>query len=326
MNRLRLDIGHLTIPISQCDEALLPSLPLVPLVAHTGETSLPACSDLSIRVCDRADIGNAAAQAALAGGDRLSIPSPADFGPPVDVTVGAGGVTFICPEHGWAGISRDWSRADVRLVAPPSDAAGGLLAAVVLGIAAANGYHPIHASMAQKDGVGVLFCGERNQGKTSSSLALGRAGWRVLADDRCYVWRGPGGLEAWGPGGDMRLRSDASALWGDIDHAVARGADYGAKTVIELGELVADHGAEVARPGAIFFPDVVGHGEHSVEPLSAADALHEMLFTTGVGALPEHAAAHFELISDLVESTPIYALHLGEDMDSLHLTVEEALR
>lgn len=59
----------------------------------------------------------------------------------------------------------------------------------------ARGVYNIHASALEKDGRGVLIPGFSGQGKTTSCLALLRAGYRCLSDDHPLLRENGNGLE-----------------------------------------------------------------------------------------------------------------------------------
>lgn len=50
-----------------------------------------------------------------------------------------------------------------------------------------NNIFPLHASAVEFAGNGLLFVGGSGRGKTTTALALATHGWKLIADDRCFL-------------------------------------------------------------------------------------------------------------------------------------------
>jgi hypothetical protein len=48
---------------------------------------------------------------------------------------------------------------------------------------------PFHAGLVEREGRGVLLCGDGGMGKSSIALGCARRGWTYLSDDACYLLR-----------------------------------------------------------------------------------------------------------------------------------------
>jgi len=320
---LWLELGNLSVGLEHRDERLLDVLTAVPLPQHPSPADSP-CSTVRLFPCTPAEVRDRAEQAAecldpvIAGDGTYGLP-------PIHAYIGPDGVTMTLADIGFARVDPDWREVRIGLVVEQADTlAGQALGALVLqDLAAHFGYFAVHASMAERTGDGVLFCGDRARGKSTSCLAMGRGGWTVRGDDRCYVRAEP--LAVWGPAGDMRLCADAADIWGDLRASLDRGTPWGGKRRVPLAELVADSAPGFVQPKALFFPQVTGQQRHGVTPLAPAEALEELLCATGVASLPAHTATHFAAVADLVEAAPSYRLRLGPDMSALPALIEETI-
>ncbi len=316
-------MGDFSVGLEHCDASLLDVLTAIPLPQHSSSAKSP-CSIVKLSPCTAADVSEMAREAARSV-DPLVAGDSTNPVPPIDVYVGHDCIAMALAGVGFAQSDSGWRNVRMRVVPDQAStlAARALAALVFQDLAAHFGYLAIHASMVERDGKGVLFCGERARGKSTSCLAMGRAGWTVRGDDRCYVRAEP--LSLWGPGGDMRLREDAVEIWEDLHDALDRGRPWGGKKRVLLSELVGESGSGFACARALFFPQVAGEERHEVAPLAAAEALEELLCATGVASIPAHTAAHFAAVADLVESTPAYRLRLARDMSALPGIIEEML-
>lgn len=50
-----------------------------------------------------------------------------------------------------------------------------------------NNIFPLHASAVSLQGTGLIFVGEGGRGKTTTALALAMRGWKLIADDICFL-------------------------------------------------------------------------------------------------------------------------------------------
>jgi hypothetical protein len=320
---LWLELGDTSVRLEHCDQRLLDILTAIPLPQH-GSSAKSACSTVELCPCTPVEVAERAGQAAESFGPLVAGDSTHGV-PPIHVYMGHDCITMALADVGFVQADPEWRQVCIGLVPERADTltARTLAALAFQDLAAHFGYFAIHASMAERGGDGVLFCGERARGKSTSCLALGRAGWAVRCDDRCYVRAEPPSV--WGPGGDMRLREDAVGIWSDLRGPLERGSPWGGKKRLALAELVAQAAPGSVRPTALFFPEVADEQGHTVAPLPAAEALQELLCATGVASIPDHTAAHFAAIADLVESAPCYRLRLARDMSALPAAIEEVL-
>lgn len=75
---------------------------------------------------------------------------------------------------------------------------------------------PIHAACVVKNGLGLLFCGESEAGKSSLSYACARKGWTFVTDDLTELVRGWDTTTVLGNPHRVRLRESATALFPEL--------------------------------------------------------------------------------------------------------------
>ena len=78
------------------------------------------------------------------------------------------------------------------------------------------GVTELHCGCAVRGGRGLLLSGGSGSGKSTLALALARAGFAFLSDDRTWVSCRDGRLQAWGLPTLLKLRPDAVALFPEL--------------------------------------------------------------------------------------------------------------
>ena len=130
-------------------------------------------------------------------------------------------------------VARDLPRAELAI--PPAAGTGEILESplrypldqiLAWGMLARIGGALMHAAVAVKDGVGLIFTGRSGAGKSTISALLRAEGWRILNDDRVLVFRRGGEWRVAGTPwhGSGRFAEAAEAPLGGI-HFLRKGAD-----------------------------------------------------------------------------------------------------
>jgi len=78
------------------------------------------------------------------------------------------------------------------------------------------GVTELHCACVVRDGRGLLLSGRSGSGKSTMALALAQAGFAFLSDDRTWVSRHEGWLQAWGLPTLLKLHPEAVALFPDL--------------------------------------------------------------------------------------------------------------
>lgn len=76
---------------------------------------------------------------------------------------------------------------------------------------------PIHAACIERNGCGVLLCGDSGAGKTSLAYACARAGWTYITDDASYVVNNRTDRLVVGKCNQARFRPSAVELFSELD-------------------------------------------------------------------------------------------------------------
>lgn len=81
---------------------------------------------------------------------------------------------------------------------------------------------PVHGALVERNGVGILLCGDSFAGKSTLAYACARAGWTYLTDDGTYLVRARTDRYAVANPYYTRLREDAPALFPELEgHTIA---------------------------------------------------------------------------------------------------------
>ena len=172
------------------------------------------------------------------------------------------------------------------------------------------GVAELHCSCVAKKQNGLLLVGPGRSGKSTLAVALARAGFGFLADDRTFCsWR-KGKLSAWGLATTLKLRSDARAYFGEL-----QGRE---PTDLQNGEpsfrLDPEFGLGLERvrscePRMLVFLERSATPGFCLTPMSAEEAatrLEEDL----VAEMPDATARQMEVIEELAKR-PCYLLRYG---------------
>jgi len=185
-----------------------------------------------------------------------------------------------------------------------------------------QGLYTVHATALAKDGRGLLIPGASGRGKTTSLIALLRAGYRCLSDDHPLLRANATGLEilAFPAKIDVTERTieffpELKAAKASLSHGVRKRYFY-AEDFYPQGQTEPDS----CRPAAIIFPHIMDGPKSHLEPLPKSKALEVLLPESLLVYNKEAAGQQFHMLSRLVEQTDCYQLHFGADiLDLPHL-------
>jgi hypothetical protein len=83
-------------------------------------------------------------------------------------------------------------------------------------VAASVGIVELHCACVVKDNKGYLLAGPSRSGKSTLALALARAGFAFLSDDRTYCSADKDGLSVWGLASSLKLRQEAQVWFEEL--------------------------------------------------------------------------------------------------------------
>lgn len=186
----------------------------------------------------------------------------------------------------------------------------------------------IHAAGLEHRGRGILLPGLSGSGKSTLTVALLRAGFAFLSDDRLILERRPGGIQTLAF--PEKIDVTARTLWFFDELAALRDGTPGAggrsKKSFAMEAFFSAPTVTHCRPAVILFPAVASEAAASrIEPMAPSEAA-TLLLPQGLLVFdPATAHRHFQLLCDLVEQCACYRLHFARDFDSVPALVEALL-
>jgi hypothetical protein len=75
---------------------------------------------------------------------------------------------------------------------------------------------PVHGGLVERNGCGILLCGESFAGKSTLTFACARAGWTLICDDGTFLVRGRQDRYGIGNPCSLRFREDARLLFPEL--------------------------------------------------------------------------------------------------------------
>lgn len=190
---------------------------------------------------------------------------------------------------------------------------------------ARRGLHVIHAAALERNGCGVLIPGLSGSGKSTSCVALMRAGYRCLSDDKPFLRETENGLELLAFPEMIDVTDQTIAFFPELRERT---------TAIEVGYrkkrfcaemLYPGSTADAVKPSVILFPQISEESTSRVEPLSKIRTLQALLPHSLLCFDREVSVRHFGLLSRLVETTACYRLHFGRDVMDLPRLIDPLL-
>jgi hypothetical protein len=74
----------------------------------------------------------------------------------------------------------------------------------------------VHAACVERNGVGVLLCGDSGAGKSTLAYGCAKAGWTYITDDGSYMVHGSDGIVVTGNCHQVRFRPSAASVFPEI--------------------------------------------------------------------------------------------------------------
>lgn len=180
-------------------------------------------------------------------------------------------------------------------------------------------YH-VHAAAVGCGGATSIFVGGTGSGKSTISLALGRAGATVFSEDHVFVRGAVGRFFVSGCDGDMHLTAATERHFfdGPLNGRVVRRAGGIDKRQIDMASVVQCRPYLETEIGSLFFSKVGDRFE--IRPLAKEEAVARMLEPL-VGrhrfSDRQELEQFLEFFSNLVESCAVWDLSLSQDLGDL---------
>jgi len=174
----------------------------------------------------------------------------------------------------------------------------------------------------------VLIVGDIGAGKTTTGLSLLHAGWKLLSNDSPILQASEqashAGVQVRSYPGLLSAYPDTLARFAEL-HALNTAPGTRHKVLFAAESVYADAWLDSAPAGAIVFPQIEARAAHTLERLSAPDALRLILPHAIEQWDKPLIAGHLALLNRLVQTTPAYRLRLAPDTNNLPATLLGAL-
>jgi len=231
---------------------------------------------------------------------------------------------------GMARLYVDWGGGEVRItVRPGAESCVGRLCIVPMlcVLLGRRGHYLIHGASvaAERRGrwLGIVLAGPSGSGKSTNSLALYKAGFKMLADDASFLTRrrgGPAGaLSLWGLPLNCKVHKNTLAVMPWLKELPARPAATKDEFLLELSADDCADGRFTAEPRLMFFLGSRNRHEHRLRPLDKVEAMAELTRQNirAGGDNLEGAAEAFRLFGRLIKHADSYSLSVGPQLETL---------
>lgn len=182
----------------------------------------------------------------------------------------------------------------------------------------------LHAFAAAFEGEAVLLVGGIGAGKTTTGLSLLNAGWQLLSNDSPMVVAN-GRIQQYP--GVLAAYPESFAHFPTMAHlAEGSGVENGRQKISVTAESIFPNAWLQAAPvRAICFPQIEPRTTHALTPIPPLAALARLLPHAVEQWDKAMIPAHLSILRQLVESAPVYTLHLAPHVLTIPQMLQELL-
>jgi hypothetical protein len=177
----------------------------------------------------------------------------------------------------------------------------------------------LHAAAVDLGDGACLFVGDKGAGKSTTTLALARAGGTVLGEDQVALWRSPRGFLVSGNDERSRVTEQTEHHFFAEPLPIAPKDFAGTlKKELKMKDYFRSRPFQDFTPRRLVFPRVVG--EFALRPLTSQQALRRMMAYNGHFqrfAGPRDQAAFLDFLAEFIGSVTCWELSLSEDLHDL---------
>jgi hypothetical protein len=188
-----------------------------------------------------------------------------------------------------------------------------------------QGLYTMHATALEKHGRGIIIPGASGRGKTTSCIALLRAGYRCLSDDHPLLRVRATGLELLSFPVKIDVTAKTVTFFPELQGAQAPLHQGLFKQYFYAETLYPGCQTDVCDPVLIIFPQIVKAPRSALEPLPKSRAFEEFLPQGLLVLDKEVAKQQFQALSHLIHKATCYRLYFGEDVLELPQLVDPLL-
>lgn len=183
-----------------------------------------------------------------------------------------------------------------------------------------TGLYDVHAAglLDPISGGAALFVGSSGSGKTTLTLKLTESGWRYLSDDMVVLFETPAGLDFAGlrrlfSVAETSISGSSLARIGEMLGAPV--ASDPSKRRLEPETAFPDSRVERCRPRVIFFPQITDEAVTVINPLSAREAMQQLVRFCPWATYDVHTAPDYlRVLAQLANQCRSYELLAGRDL------------
>jgi hypothetical protein len=233
---------------------------------------------------------------------------------------------FVAPGHFTMVLRRGVRATDIEVAPAGRKALGGTAAFWLLDrVLVAFDHHLLHGACLVRSlprGAVAVFA-PSGTGKTTTSLALARAGLALAADDALVLRNTEGGSLLWGVPRRLRIHRKTAELMPWLAGGLAAWqSDEQAIEREKLADVISIAGPELSLAlGAIMLrpPNRSGHQIAQIAKTEAVSHIATDNVRRAPGGVEANAQAAFAAIAQFVARTPVIALSVGPDPASIDL-------
>ncbi|MDT7041593.1 hypothetical protein [Candidatus Nitronereus thalassa] len=189
-----------------------------------------------------------------------------------------------------------------------------------------KGLYEIHAVAMERFGKGVMIAGKPGLGKTTAGLSLLRAGYGFISDDFPFLRIKESRIEILAGHDRIDVREKTLGFFPELQTIPLTRRDRSKKDSFYVNDLFPGTKVDSCECHLLLFPQVVSEKQSYLKPMSKHLALKELLPQGLLIHDKEIAKREFQLYSTLVERTPCYRLHYGEDRWDLPTLLDPILQ
>ncbi|HEY1657400.1 MAG TPA: hypothetical protein VGG14_03580 [Candidatus Sulfotelmatobacter sp.] len=144
-------------------------------------------------------------------------------------------------------------------------------------VAASVGIVELHSACVVKNNKGYLLAGPSRSGKSTLVMALARAGFAFLSDDRTFCSASKEGLSAWGVVSSLKLRQDAQVWFEELALPDLGQTERGESILrLEPESQLGLTRAKFCEPESLIFLDRHEGSEFCLQAISPQDAAQRL--------------------------------------------------